>query len=81
MFASQNPSDHFIYYITDGSIFLHCNLVGIWKDAQASIVMKSRLLHPYLFSTFQISCSMSAYVVRSVMFWRGNGKLANGTFG
>lgn len=81
MFASQNPSDHFIYYITDGSISLHCNLVSIWKDAQVSIVMKSHLLHPYLFSTFRISCSMSGYIVRTVMFWRGNGKLANGTFG
>ena len=41
MFASQNPSDHIIYYITDGSILLHCNLVSIWKDARVSIVMKS----------------------------------------
>lgn len=34
----------------------------------------------YLFSTFRISCSVSGYIVRTVMFWRGKGKLAGWHF-
>lgn len=59
------------YYIVIWSVFGRCSI----------IVMKSPSppIH-YLFSTFRISCSVSGYIVRTVMFWRGKGKLAGWHF-